>query len=858
MASEVELEEMIVRLTGDGSDYQRMMLQAEQQTAQMVAQVQALGQKAEESSKKAEGFVGAAVGALAAFGAGSFLKSAFGMFEEQETMQLRLKAAIESNGRAADVALASYKEFQAVLRNATGTGLDASSRLLQMAETQGIFGDAAERAVRAAVGLEASLGGSAEQYIRVTQAIETGNAAMLGRIPALRGMHGDAEKLAKAQELVNKSFAVAEAMGNSTAGVMAKYNAAIKGLTKQFGEVVAEAIKPAVVWLTQLIKNFTDLDPVTKKVIVSLAIAAAAIVAIGPAIGSVMAVAGPVLKLFAAGWTAISAAVSLVGLPLIAVGVAVGVLAAIVVQKLGGMQATWKLLSDWGAQAWLTIKGATLVLWEWALPYITSAVDVLVVWWNKLSDAGVLVWEWSKKAAADFWEWARPIVVEGIFFLSSMWEIVSTVAVEMWEIIKDVATITWNFVSGLVGDAVSYWTDLFSGWIGASSVTWSSIREFIVDAMMRAEFGFRNFSDLVGVLWLGVKYQAVAVFDAVVDAAKNGMANVSGSIVAMIAIADASWWNMQVAAQEGFNYIMAGWAGIKAAAAAALNPLGPTVREAFEAAMRSTLDELEDGMDDYMDVGAAAGAAFNRGHQNALANMGGTGPSALQRRLREEFEQARDALGVSWEEFRATRMQEIEEFEFPQLPVAQANARAAAAGRSAGSSFNGAANKEMAKFDAAGFFSAEAAGRFQAQLDRLRVANQRGTTIPVALANPVVPMIDVPNHSWYSIYAMPVIDIPTQLMPLPPRNLAASQDVLGTLLGDDGGDDARPVQVGSVAGTIGSSVLPVFERPTGRDDQAHVDMLAQTTALNAAVGYLAALAGREPAVDLAYADLEDD
>ena len=68
MAAEVELERMVVRLLGDGSDYKKMLDQAQQSSQQAAQQVEAASKRIEGMSNGLQGFASAATSALAAMG----------------------------------------------------------------------------------------------------------------------------------------------------------------------------------------------------------------------------------------------------------------------------------------------------------------------------------------------------------------------------------------------------------------------------------------------------------------------------------------------------------------------------------------------------------------------------------------------------------------------------------------------------------------------------------------------------------------------------------------------------------------------------------------------------------------------
>ncbi len=77
---------------------------------------------------------------------------------------------------------------------------------------------------------------------------------VLGRIPALRGLRDPEEKLAKVQQLINDGMLLAKERMNTTGAVVDRFEHSMKSATKQFGQFVAEGVKPVLQFATALIR----------------------------------------------------------------------------------------------------------------------------------------------------------------------------------------------------------------------------------------------------------------------------------------------------------------------------------------------------------------------------------------------------------------------------------------------------------------------------------------------------------------------------------------------------------------------------------------------------------------------------
>lgn len=258
--NESELERMVVRIAGDGSDYQKMLKDAEGATKDTAKAVEDAGKKIEGAEQSLNHFASAAANAVVALGGLALLKDALGNFQEAEDIAVRLSAALEANGRDVEALTADYSDFAATLERTTTAEDDGIIKLLQTAETMGITGEAAKRAAKNAIALEGALGIDAQSAIRMTTALEQGHAEMLGRfIPALRGIQDETEQAAKAQEILAKMFGAAEATAKTSSGAMKNLSRDFGNMLEDIGAVVATAIRPFIDALSQLVAMLREL-----------------------------------------------------------------------------------------------------------------------------------------------------------------------------------------------------------------------------------------------------------------------------------------------------------------------------------------------------------------------------------------------------------------------------------------------------------------------------------------------------------------------------------------------------------------------------------------------------------------------
>lgn len=757
---ETELEAMVVRLNGDGTSYINMLDQAKKATADATKDIADLGV--------------AAVTALSAFGATSFLRSAMDMFSQTESATIKLRAAIAVNGGEVETTLRGYQQFATELRNTTGQGNDSTMALLRTAEAMGLTGQAAINAARNAGTLAAGGGVDPEAAIRMTVQLEQGHTrqamAMTRMVPALRGIRTEAEFLQRTNRLMEVGQGTLTAMMNSTEGVWKRYEQTLKGLTKQFGEVVANAVKPMIIWVTDLLKTFSNLDEGSKKVIVGAAFVAAGILAIGPAIASISKYVMPAVSLMTSGFgivsrallfllnpvTLISGIISGIGVVAAAVfspiGLAIGAVAAVVgilAIRMGGLKPLWEAIRDTALNAWDRIKVFAGVAWE----YIQSKVEAFRVW-------------------------AEPYLKDFAMIVDAYWGALKAV----WSVVANVAVIAWDFINAAVKNAWDYWSAVLGGMLSGAKLTWGDIKDFILSALIAVEFSAKNLGAVFNLAWVTVALEGIKAFDYMKFSFTELRIFATGAVEAISVGWGAMWNNVLFNADQVFVALKAGWAGIKAVALAALDPLdnrsmqdvfnqaGDAARQAHLAGMR----ERGETVRSFRDVGDAMSGAFIRGEadaRRAATAMGLLDPSQTTVELQAEFDRLGDQLGEGWAAFRERRLRELSQAANPNEPLPRA---AANLGTQMGSGMNQGFAKEAHKFDAALVGSTEALSRVASYLDRIQTPTN-ATTIPVTLGQPRLPMVDVPNHSLYMIYAMPPVDVPINLVP--PENGHAGLDV---------------------------------------------------------------------------------
>jgi hypothetical protein len=413
-------------------------------------------------------------------------------FAKQEDAERKLASAIRATGGQVDANMARFTAFATEMQRLTVVGDETTLGLLQLATAQGLSADASERAVRNAIAMQSAFNVGAESAIRMTAALEQGDATMLRRyIPALRGVSDEAEMLAKAHEILSGAFEIAQDEALTFGGQVAQLRNAFGDFQEQVGAVIAKGLGPFVRRAQLMVEQLQAMDEATLKARVQMGLFVAAI---GPA----LIVFSKLATAFLALMTPLTAKIALFA--------ALG--AGIVVVYQNAQQ-----LSERFVYYFSVAKDAVLGMVASAL----EALGRLVSYVDAVAGAALLGLGASVGGLRD--EMDRPEFTEFVGFLEAMGNVASGVGTKftaMWDSIlervdpgvkamSDMATETERFASGIERATVAGQT--FSGSMANIS-----------------EVTLPNMSE--GIEWVSYEMQFLqSVADTFVNSFGQGMAN---------------------------------------------------------------------------------------------------------------------------------------------------------------------------------------------------------------------------------------------------------------------------------------------------------------------------------------------
>ncbi len=417
-----------------------------------------------------------------------------------------------------------------------------------------------------------------------------GKNAMSGFLALMNAAPADIEKLSGAIANCDGTAAgMAETMQDNLAGQLTILKSQLEELAISFGELLMPSIRMIVGWVQKLVDWLNGMDEGTKKVIMTVALLAAAIGPVLIVIGKVASAVGTIMTFIpklVSGFNMLKTAFSALGavmaanpIILIVAAVAAAVAAIILLyQKCewfrDAVNAIWAQVKEFFVSAWEAICSFFTETIPAAWESLVGIFNQIPAWWSGL-------WQSVGDFFGNVWTgmMENPVLSGIVDMIRSLWENLSstlqgiwqgiqTAASGAWELIKNVILgpvlllidlVTGNFTK-LKEDALNIWTNIQQ----AASSIWSGIRQ-IVGSLAQGLVNhvvilFNGLKDTAGNIWSSIKNMA--------SSAWNGLKDLVVSIAG----------NLKQAAISAFQNMVS---GIRSA----LSSLGSVVSGGFQSAI---------------------------------------------------------------------------------------------------------------------------------------------------------------------------------------------------------------------------------------------------------------------------------
>lgn len=318
-------------------------------------------------------------------------------------------------------------------------------------------------------------------------------------------------------------------------GQLTILKSALEGLAISFGELLMPAIKTIVGWVQQFVDWLNSLDDGTKKVVVTVALLAAALgpvlIVIGKvvsAVGTIMTIVPKVAGVIKTVQTAFAALnATMLANPIVLIIAAIAALVAAFIYL-------WNTNEDFRQfwiDLWENIKEVAIAVWN-------AIKDFFVAAWEAISTAAQTVWNALKEFFSGLWEGIKNVFTTAVnvisTFLSTTWNAISTTAQTIWNAISGFFSTVWNGIKTIVTTVVNaIKTFLTTAWntikttittvLNAIKTVFTTIWNGIKSVVTSVVNSIKN---TISTVWNGIK----STISSVMNTIKNTVGNVWGNI----------------------------------------------------------------------------------------------------------------------------------------------------------------------------------------------------------------------------------------------------------------------------------------------------------------------------------------
>ena len=417
-----------------------------------------------------------------------------------------------------------------------------------------------------------------------------GKNAMSGFLALMNAAPADIEKLSGAiADCDGTAAGMAETMQDNLAGQLTILKSQLEELAISFGELLMPSIRMIVGWVQKLVDWLNGMDEGTKKIIMTVALLAAAIGPVLIVIGKVVSAVGTIMTFIpklVSGFNMLKTAFSALGavmaanpIILIIAAVAAAVAAIILLyQKCewfrDAVNAVWAQVKEFFVSAWEAICSFFTETIPAAWESLVGIFNQIPAWWSGL-------WQSVGDFFGNVWTgmMENPVLSGIVDMIRSLWENLSSTLQGIWQGIQMAASGAWELIKNVILGPVLLLIDLVTGnftklkedalgiWTNiqqAASSIWSGIQQ-VVGSLAQGLVNhvvilFTGLKNTLGNVWSMVKNMA--------SSAWNGLKNLVVSIAG----------NLKQAAISAFQNMVS---GIRSA----LSSLGSVVSGGFQSAI---------------------------------------------------------------------------------------------------------------------------------------------------------------------------------------------------------------------------------------------------------------------------------
>ena len=487
----------------------------------------------------------------------------------------------------------------------------------------------------------------------MTEAEKANNAEALVGKNAMSGflalMNAAPEDIAKVSGAVNncKDAAknMADTMQDNLEGQLTILKSQLQELAISFGDLLMPAVRSIVSGLQGMVNVLNAMPDGVKRVIMIVALLAAALGPVLIIIGKTLSAIGTIMTWapkIAGAISAVKGAFAALSATMMAnpIAIVIAAIAALVAAfiylwntneefrqfwirlwneiKEVAVQ-VWTAVSQFLVSAWNGIRNTAVAVWNgirdffsglWAgiktlfTTVVTAISTFLVGAWNGIRATVMAVWNAISAFLGSVWNGIKSVitnVVNGIrTFLQSAWNGIRTVITTVMNAIRTVISTVWNGIRTII-------STVLNGIRGTVNSVWNGIRNTISSVVN----GIKNtVSGAFNAMWSGIRSTISGIYNTI----RDGLGNAVNYITSL---ASAGWrWGADI-----INGIVNGIRSCIGAVASAVTDVANTIRSHlhFSVPDEGPLTDFESWMPDFMS-GLAEGIEKSRGMVKAAVN----------------------------------------------------------------------------------------------------------------------------------------------------------------------------------------------------------------------------------------------
>lgn len=345
-----------------------------------------------------------------------------------------------------------------------------------------------------------------------------GKNAMSGFLALMNAGEGDIEKLSSAiADCDGTAAGMAETMQDNLAGQLQILKSQLEELAISFGELLMPAVRTIVGWIQKFVDWLNSMDEGTRKVIVTIALVAAAIGPVLIIVGKVISAVGTIMTIIPklAGVIGIVqkafAALNAVMLanPIVLVIAAVAALVAAFIYLWNNCEEFRQFWID----LWESIKEIAIAVWEGLKEFFSAA-------WEAIRTTAATVWNAVRDFFSGLWEGIKNIfmtVVNAIStFLATAWGTIKSTVMAVWNAIKTFFTTVWNGIKSVIATVVTAISTFLS-------MAWNGIKNVITTVL-------NAIKSVVTTVWNGIKNTITTFVNGIKNTVTTAWNNIKSAV----------------------------------------------------------------------------------------------------------------------------------------------------------------------------------------------------------------------------------------------------------------------------------------------------------------------------------------